>query len=95
MTGESEAARLRLTICGRVQGVFFRAAARQRARSLKLCGYARNLADGAVEIVADGRREDLRALAAWARVGPPAARVSEVREEWAASAVEFDDFSVR
>ncbi len=93
MTG-GDSARLRLIVSGRVQGVFFRAAARERARSFKLRGYARNLADGTVEIVAEGRREKLRAMAEWARLGPPAARVAEVREEWGENLHEFADFTV-
>ncbi len=95
MTGGDDAARLRLIVAGRVQGVFFRASARTRARSLGLRGYARNLEDGAVEIVAEGRRADLLALAQWARSGPPAARVAEVREEWGGKTGEFRDFAVR
>ncbi len=93
MTG-GDAARLRLVVSGRVQGVFFRAAARRQALSFHLRGYARNLADGTVEIVAEGRREELRALAQWARVGPPAAAVADVREEWRESLGEFADFTV-
>jgi acylphosphatase len=89
-----DSARLRLIVSGRVQGVFFRAAARARARSFDLCGYARNLADGTVEIVAEGRREALRAMAEWARIGPPAAGVDDVREEWSESRQEFQDFTV-
>ncbi len=95
MTGADDAARLRLIVEGRVQGVFFRAAARARAQSLSLRGYARNLADGAVEIVAEGRRADLLALAQWARRGPPAARVAAMREEWSGKIGEFRDFTVR
>jgi acylphosphatase len=89
-----DSARLRLIVSGRVQGVFFRAAARERARTLNLRGYAKNLSDGTVEIVAEGRREDLRAMAEWARIGPPAARVDDVREEWGENLQEFADFTV-
>ncbi|MBE3602407.1 acylphosphatase [bacterium] len=93
MTG-GDSARLRLIVSGRVQGVFFRAAARERARTLNLRGYAKNLSDGTVEIVVEGRREDLRAMAEWARIGPPAARVDDVRVEWSESLQEFEDFTV-
>jgi acylphosphatase len=93
MTG-GDSARLRLVVIGRVQGVFFRAAARARARLFNLRGYARNLADGTVEIVVEGQREELRAMAEWARIGPPAARVDDVREEWSESRQEFGDFTV-
>ena len=87
--------RLRMVVSGRVQGVFFRAAAADQARALGLSGYARNLSDGAVEIVAEGPRSGLERLASWARRGPRLARVEEVRMEWSGSLNEFDEFAVR
>ena len=96
MSTRSEAqARIRLLISGRVQGVFFRAATADQARALELRGYARNLADGRVEIVAEGPRPQLEILAAWAHRGPTHARVTDVREEWTDFRGEFSDFSVR
>lgn len=67
-------------IAGRVQGVFFRDSTRQQARRLDLCGYAINLDDGRVEVVAQGEPDALNQLDAWLRQGPPAARVDEVSE---------------
>jgi acylphosphatase len=75
-------ARLRLLVHGRVQGVFFRQAAADEARQLGLRGWVRNLANGDVEIVAEGPRRELKILAAWAHQGPPLARVTGVEEEW-------------
>jgi acylphosphatase len=96
MSTRSEAqARVRLLVSGRVQGVFFRAATAEQARALGLHGFARNLDDGRVEIVAEGPRPQLEILAAWARHGPTHARVTEVREEWDEFRGEFTDFSVR
>ena len=66
---------------GRVQGVWFRAATRERALALGLRGCARNLADGGVEVVAAGEAEALAALEAWLHVGPPLARVSAVTRD--------------
>jgi len=88
-------ARLHLLVSGRVQGVFFRGAAADEARTLALTGWVRNLPDGRVEIVAEGRRRALNALAAWAHDGPPAARVIDVEEEWSGFQAEFKDFRVR
>ena len=62
-------------VSGRVQGVFFRASAREQALRLGLDGRAVNLADGRVEVVASGTPEALAALEAWLRQGPPRARV--------------------
>src|ERR1700692_2360382 len=66
MRGEHSRARLRMIVGGRVQGVFFRAAAAEQARALGLVGYARNRDDGTVEIVAEGDRHALEILEAWA-----------------------------
>ncbi|HEY2347037.1 MAG TPA: acylphosphatase [Xanthomonadaceae bacterium] len=71
-------------VSGRVQGVGFRASARQRALALGLAGYARNLADGRVETFAQGTSEAIEAYAQWLRHGPPLARVDELRREAAA-----------
>lgn len=65
--------RLRMIVSGRVQGVFFRAAAAEQARLLGIAGVARNREDGTVEIVAEGDRNALELLAAWAHRGPTSA----------------------
>lgn len=69
----------RFVVCGRVQGVFFRASTRAEAARLGLDGHARNLPDGSVEIVAAGALEALRELERWLAQGPPLARVASVR----------------
>lgn len=71
----------RFFVSGRVQGVFFRAATRERALQLGLAGHARNLADGRVEVVASGDAGSLAELDAWLHHGPPAARVESVQRE--------------
>lgn len=68
----------RCLIAGQVQGVFFRAFARERALQLGLTGYARNLPDGRVEVLACGDPEAIGQLRDWLREGPPRARVSGV-----------------
>lgn len=65
-------------ISGRVQGVCFRAATQDRARELGVAGWARNLADGRVEVLAGGPASAVDALRAWLDEGPPAARVEQV-----------------
>lgn len=71
----------RFIVAGRVQGVFFRAAAREQALRLGLSGYAKNLADGRVEVIAAGSVEALTELDGWLHHGPPAARVESVKRE--------------
>jgi acylphosphatase len=68
----------RCLVAGRVQGVFFRASARERALRLGVTGYARNLPDGSVEVLACGEVEAVASMRAWLRVGPPQARVTSV-----------------
>jgi acylphosphatase len=71
----------RCLVAGRVQGVFYRASAQSRARSLGVTGYARNLPDGRVEVLACGPREAVQALCDWLWDGPPAAHVTAVDVE--------------
>jgi len=75
-------ARARAVISGRVQGVFFRAEARQRARSLGLAGWVQNRADGAVEVEFEGPKEAVESMLRWCNQGPAAARVDAVDVTW-------------
>lgn len=68
----------RYLVSGRVQGVSFRAATRQRARELGIDGHARNLADGRVEVVASASEGLLVQLESFLWRGPPHARVDAV-----------------
>ncbi len=69
---------LRCTIAGRVQGVFFRAAAREEALRLGITGHAHNLPDGSVEVLACGEPDAVNTLRDWLRRGPPQAEVTGV-----------------
>ncbi len=76
----------RFWICGRVQGVFFRASTRRQALALGITGYARNLEDGRVEVLACGESDALAGLEAWLSTGPPWAQVKSVSGEAAPDA---------
>lgn len=65
-------------VSGIVQGVFFRASARTQAQELGLSGYAKNLPNGDVEVLASGSDVALDALEHWLRIGPPTAKVANV-----------------
>ena len=67
-----------LHIQGRVQGVWFRESMRQEAERLGVTGWVRNRPDGSVEAVVQGSVEAVDALIAWARIGPPLARVERI-----------------
>lgn len=80
MTDEDLAIRL-FRVSGRVQGVFYRASAREQARRLGLRGWVRNLADGRVEALAGGTPAALERFESWLASGPPRASVSGVSAE--------------
>ena len=80
--------RARVRIHGRVQGVFFRAEAAQRARSLRLAGWVRNCPDGSVEAVFEGDDERVSSMVEWCRRGPSGARVDGVDVKWEQAAGE-------
>jgi acylphosphatase len=68
--------RVRAVASGRVQGVWFRESCRREAVRLGVSGWVRNRPDRTVELEAEGEREAVDALLAWARQGPPLAVVS-------------------
>jgi acylphosphatase len=70
----------RFLVLGKVQGVYFRHSSRREAGRLGVRGYARNLPDGSVEVLARGAPSSVEELRAWLTRGPPEARVDEVRE---------------
>ncbi|MBE0567218.1 MAG: acylphosphatase [Krumholzibacteria bacterium] len=84
--------RLEITVWGRVQGVAFRWHTCARARQLGLVGRVRNRPDGSVRIVAEGPREALEALAAWALRGPDRARVDRRELTWGEATGTFGEF---
>jgi acylphosphatase len=69
----------RVRVRGKVQGVYFRASARERALSLRLSGLVRNEPDGSVYAEVQGSREAVDAFVAWCRRGPERAVVVEVQ----------------
>ncbi len=87
--------RIHIIVRGRVQGVYYRASARDRARQLQLSGLVRNCPDGSVEIVAEGKKTSLEQLVAWCRHGPPGAVVATVDVEWQAATGKFVGFTVK
>jgi acylphosphatase len=80
-------------VSGRVQGVWYRASAQQEAKMLGLTGWAKNLPDGRVEVMACGEKDKLEQLFQWLHQGPELAEVSGVTYEempWQ----EFERFGV-
>jgi acylphosphatase len=90
----SDVVRAHAWVSGRVQGVFYRGSTREEAVRLGLVGWVKNLADGRVELVAEGARAAVDALVAWTRHGPEGARVDDVRIVDEAPTGEFTAFDV-
>jgi acylphosphatase len=87
--------RIHLLIAGRVQGVFFRNATQTEAQRLGVVGWVRNLADGRVEVTAEGEDAAINAIVTWAHQGPTFARVDEVEITRSEPTGEFTSFEVR
>lgn len=85
---------IQATVHGRVQGVGYRYNTQQIAQNLGVTGFARNLSDGTVEIVAEGSDEQLNALIDWAHRGPSGARVTQVDVVKGADQSRFDRFTI-
>ena len=68
----------RFCIAGRVQGVYFRGSTADEAGRLGIKGWAVNLPDGRVEVVAYGDPQNIEELERWLQAGPPMARVKRV-----------------
>lgn len=87
-------AAVRFFVSGRVQGVAFRTYTRAQANTLELRGYARNLSDGRVEVLAVGDADGIECLAEWLQHGPPLARVDEVARQSAIDVGESEGFAI-
>lgn len=90
-----EEVRAHLFINGRVQGVFYRAFTRDLAHGLGLNGWVRNLRDGRVEALFEGKKKIIEQAIKECYVGPPGARVSNIEVQWEAYIGDEKGFSVR
>ena len=70
---------IRCFVSGRVQGVFYRASTQEQADRLGITGYARNLPDNRVEVLAYGNDQAVEELKAWLWEGPRHAEVTDVQ----------------
>jgi len=88
--------RVQLKIQGRVQGVFFRAHAIEKAERLgDVTGYVANDSDGTVVVVAEGPENKINDFVDWCHSGPSTAQVEKVEEERSTYTGEFDEFDIR
>ncbi|MBL3557018.1 MULTISPECIES: acylphosphatase [Marinobacter] len=84
-----------MLISGKVQGVYYRASAVKKATELGVTGFAQNLPDGRVEIIAEGPQAALIAFRQWCNDGPPAAEVDRINTEESPATGEFTNFEAR
>jgi len=87
--------RIEIVVKGLVQGVSFRIYTKRKATSLGLSGYVRNLSNGDVEVVAEGKRSQLLLLIKWLRrSGSPASNVTDVIINWSEELTNYNSFRV-
>ncbi len=85
---------VRLRISGKVQGVWYRASAKDEALRLALKGKVWNESNGDVGAILQGTKDQIDDFVAWCKKGPPLARVEEVRLEWVEDKVVFQSFEI-
>lgn len=75
--------RIHIWVSGRVQGIFYRANTRRKAMDLNIKGWVKNLEDGRVEAVIEGKDTDVKKMLEFLQKGPFGARVTkfDIKEE--------------
>ncbi len=86
--------RVRVTVSGRVQGVFFRSNTRDEAEIRNVSGWVKNLPDGRVEALFEGDKEAVEQLVEFCRKGPTNAVVRDVDVVWEEYKAEFTGFHI-
>ena len=87
--------RLEAEVLGRVQGVGFRAFVKRLGSSLGLKGYAKNLPNGSVEVIAEGSKQQLTEFLSGLREGNSSSRVSDVKTFWGKALGDVEGFSIK
>ena len=87
--------RVHVFISGKVQGVFFRSSTKDMAKKSGLFGWVRNLADGRVEAVFEGKKDAIEKMLEWCKVGPEYARVTGIEVIWEEFKGDFKEFLLR
>ena len=87
--------RVKILASGRVQGVYFRMFTQNKAKQFGIKGYARNLPDGRVEIIAEADNNSIEKLIQWCHKGPVTARVDHVEMTELESDEVFTSFEIR
>ena len=86
---------VKITIHGRVQGVFFRDSAKRKAEQIGIFGWVKNAVGGTVEILAQGEPEKLNEFIQWCKKGPQGAKVERVEVEKVNNEKDFKNFGIK
>ncbi|NYT20106.1 MAG: acylphosphatase [Methanosarcinales archaeon] len=95
MSEYSDDACAEIYVSGRVQGVYFRGFTQQVAARLGLVGYAQNLPDGRVRVIAQGKRSLILELLDNLHIGPELSNVESVDVSWIDTSDEFTEFFIK
>ena len=87
--------RVQIIVSGRIQGVFFRNNTQKKAQELGLVGWVRNLLSWKVEVLCEGRKEQIEQLIKWLNSGPRLAKVKDVKIEYGDATGEFNKFDIK
>lgn len=87
--------RAHIFVSGRVQGVFFRAFAKNEAERLGLIGFIRNLSNERVEIIAEGGADELNKFVDILKTKHPIAVITKIDVKWSDAKNEFSEFEIR
>jgi len=90
-----EKVRVHIVVSGRVQGVFFRAETKEKAQQFGVTGWVKNLSEGRVEAVFEGKKPKVEELVEWAKKGPSGAIVNDLDLSWEEYRGEFTNFEIR
>lgn len=90
-----EKVRAHITLSGRVQGVAFRYYARDMAHKFRVGGWIKNLDNGDVESVIEGKKVSVQQMITWCKKGPGLAIVENIEIEWQPYTGEFNEFHIQ
>lgn len=90
-----EKVRVKVSVDGLVQGVFYRYSTQRKAQELGVNGWVRNRWDGSVQCLLEGEREKVEALIRWCHQGPPGAQVKKVSTQWEEYKGDLKEFSIK
>lgn len=87
--------RAHLFLSGKIQGVFFRDSMKKKAEKLGVSGWVKNLKDGRVEAVFEGKKDKVESMVKWSNKGPILAKVEDLEADWEEPKGNFKEFDIK